>query len=144
VWNVEAIRRDFPVLQQRVHGVPLAYLDNAATAQKPQAVIEALAHYYSNEYANVHRAVHTLAARATAAFEAAREQVREFLNARSSHEIVFVRGTTEAINLVASSLGSRFRPGDEVVLTTMEHHALAAAAQTQRHCVARAACYSPG
>ncbi|MGB7932175.1 MAG: cysteine desulfurase [Gammaproteobacteria bacterium] len=122
-WNVEAVRCDFPVLQQRVHGKPLAYLDNAATAQKPQAVIEVLAHYYSKDYANVHRAVHTLAARATAAYEAAREQVREFLNARSSSEIVFLRGTTEAINLVASSLGSRFRPGEEVVLTTMEHHA---------------------
>ena len=122
-WNVEAIRRDFPVLQQRVHGVPLAYLDNAATAQKPQAVIEALAHYYTRDYASVHRAVHTLAARATTAYEAAREQVREFLNARSNHEIVFLRGTTEAINLVAGSLGNRFRPGEEVVLTTMEHHA---------------------
>jgi cysteine desulfurase/selenocysteine lyase len=121
-WNVESVRRDFPVLRQQVHGVPLAYLDNAATAQKPQAVIDALAHYYTHDYANVHRAVHTLAARATAAYEAAREQVREFLNARSSREIVFVRGTTEAINLVASSLGSRFRRDDEVVLTTMEHH----------------------
>jgi cysteine desulfurase/selenocysteine lyase len=123
VWNVEAVRRDFPALQQSIHGVPLAYLDNAATAQKPQTVIEALAHYYGQDYANVHRAVHTLAARATAAYEAAREQVREFLNARSGREIVFVRGTTEAINLVAGSLGNRFRPGDEVVLTTMEHHA---------------------
>jgi cysteine desulfurase / selenocysteine lyase len=122
-WSVEAIRRDFPVLQQPVHGLPLAYLDNAATTQKPQAVIEALAHYYSKDYANVHRAVHTLAARATAAYEAAREQVRGFLDARSSREIVFLRGTTEAVNLVASSLGCRFRPGDEIVLTTMEHHA---------------------
>jgi cysteine desulfurase/selenocysteine lyase len=110
------------MLQQQVHGVPLAYLDNAATAQKPQAVIDALAHYYTYDYANVHRAVHTLAERATASYEAAREQVREFLNARSSREIVFLRGTTEAINLVASSLGNRFRRDDEVVLTTMEHH----------------------
>jgi len=123
VWNVEAIRHEFPVLQQQVHGVPLAYLDNAATAQKPQAVMEALTHYYTQDYANVHRAIHSLAARATAAYEAAREQVRGFLHARSNREIVFVRGTTEAINLVASSLGNRFRPGDEVVLTTMEHHA---------------------
>ena len=107
-WNVEAVRRDFPVLSQQVYGVPLAYLDNAATAQKPQAVIDALTHYYTHDGANVHRAVHTLAARATAAYEAAREQVREFLHARSSHEIVFVRGTTEAINLVANSLGNRF------------------------------------
>jgi cysteine desulfurase/selenocysteine lyase len=122
-WNVEAVRRDFPVLSQQVYGVPLAYLDNAATAQKPQAVIDALTHYYTHDGANVHRAVHTLAARATAAYEAAREQVREFLHARSSHEIVFVRGTTEAINLVANSLGNRFRHDDEVVLTAMEHHA---------------------
>jgi cysteine desulfurase/selenocysteine lyase len=122
-WNVEAVRREFPVLQQQVHGVPLVYLDSAATAQKPHAVMETLAHYYTHDYANVHRAIYTLAARATAAYEAARERVREFLHARSSREIVFVRGTTEAINLVATSLGSRFRPGDEVVLTTMEHHA---------------------
>jgi cysteine desulfurase/selenocysteine lyase len=122
-WNVEAVRHDFPVLQQQVQGVPLAYLDNAATAQKPQAVVDALAHYYTHDYASVHRAIHTLAARTTAAYEAAREQVRAFLNARSSREIVFVRGTTEAINLVATSLGSRFRHNDEIVLTTMEHHA---------------------
>jgi cysteine desulfurase/selenocysteine lyase len=122
-WDIEAVRRDFPVLQQQIHGAPLAYLDSAATAQKPRPVTEALVHFYTQEYASVHRAVHTLAARATAAYEAAREQVRGFLNARSSREIVFVRGTTEAINLVASSLGGRFRRGDEIVLTTMEHHA---------------------
>jgi cysteine desulfurase/selenocysteine lyase len=122
-WNVEAIRRDFPVLQQQIHGVSLAYLDNAATAQKPRAVVEALMDFYTQEYSSVHRAVHTLAGKATAAYEAAREQVRAFLNARLACEIVFVRGTTEAINLVASSLGSRFRHNDEIVLTTMEHHA---------------------
>lgn len=122
-WDVSVVRRDFPVLHQRVHDVPLAYLDNAATAQKPQAVIDAMARYYQHDYANVHRAVHTLAERATAAYEAARDRVRQYLNARSSREIVFLRGTTEAINLVANSLGSGFNRGDEILLTAMEHHA---------------------
>ena len=122
-WDVQAVRRDFPALHQRVNGAPLAYLDNAATAQKPRAVIDAVSRYYRRDNANVRRGVHVLAERATAAYEGARDKVRHFLNARSVREIVFLRGTTEAINLVASGLGSRWRPGDEIVLTLMEHHA---------------------
>ena len=122
-WDVERVRRDFPVLGQQVHGHPLAYLDNAATTQKPQTVVEALDHYYHHDNSNVHRGVHALAERATRDFEAARESVRRFVNARSSREIVFLRGTTEAINLVASSFGQGLREGDEVILTAMEHHA---------------------
>ncbi|AHE98979.1 aminotransferase class V-fold PLP-dependent enzyme [Thioalkalivibrio paradoxus] len=122
-WDVAAVRRDFPILERRVHGHPLAYLDNAATTQKPQAVLDALDHYYRHDNANVHRGVHALAERATVAFEAARESARRFLNAGSTREIVFVRGTTEAINLVASSFGGGFAEGDEVILTAMEHHA---------------------
>jgi len=122
-WDLAAVRRDFPALEQRVHGRPLAYLDNAATAQKPYQVIEAVARFYRLDNANVHRGVHALGERATAAYEAARERVRAFINARSAREIVFLRGTTEAINLLAHGLGQGMRPGDEVVLTTMEHHA---------------------
>jgi cysteine desulfurase/selenocysteine lyase len=122
-WDLAAVRRDFPTLGQQVHGRPLAYLDNAATAHKPYPVIEAVARFYQRDNANVHRGVHALAERATAAYEAARERVRAFINARSAREIVFVRGSTEAINLVAHGLGQSMRPGDEVVLTTMEHHA---------------------
>ncbi len=122
-WDVERVRRDFPILGQQVHGHPLAYLDNAATTQKPQAVLDTLDHYYRHDNANVHRGVHALAERATSDFEAARESVRRFINARSMREIVFVRGTTEAINLVASSFGQGLREGDEVILTAMEHHA---------------------
>ena len=123
-WEVDLIRRDFPLLQQTLPGeVPLAYLDNAATTQKPNAVIEAVQHYYRHDNANVHRGLYTLAERATTAYEAARAEVRDFLNARSSREIVFLRGTTEAINLVAGGLGQDFRPGDNILLTTMEHHA---------------------
>lgn len=122
-WDLDAVRREFPALAQQVHGLPLAYLDNAATAHKPHQVIEAVSHFYRRDNANVHRGVHTLSERATAAYEAARERVRGFVNARSAREIVFLRGTTEAINLVAYGLGQGLRPGDEVVLTTMEHHA---------------------
>jgi len=122
-WDVYAVRRDFPALHQRVNGVPLAYLDNAATTQKPRDVIDAVSRYYRRDNANVRRGVHVLAERATAAYEGAREKVRHFLNARSVGEIVFLRGTTEAINLIASGLGSRLRSGDEIVLTLMEHHA---------------------
>jgi len=120
-WDPGAVRSDFPALQQEVRGAQLAYLDNAATTQKPQAVIEAVARYYREDNANVHRAVHLLSARATAAYEGARVKVAQFLNARSAAEIVFLRGTTEAINLVANGLG--LQAGDEVVLTQMEHHA---------------------
>ena len=122
-WDLDAIRRDFPVLAQRVRGIPLAYLDNAATSQKPTAVIDAIANFYRHDNANVHRAVYTLAERATAAYEAARERVRGWINAASADEIVFLRGTTEAINLLANTVGQDWSAGDRVVLTTMEHHA---------------------
>ena len=121
--DVQRVRADFPALHQTVHGRPLVYLDNAATTQKPRQVIEALDRYYRSDNANVHRGVHALSERATAAYEAAREKVREFLNARWAQEIVFVRGTTEGINLVAQSWGCRnLRPDDEVIITETEHH----------------------
>jgi cysteine desulfurase / selenocysteine lyase len=122
--DVPAIRKDFPVLQQRVHGKQLAWLDNAATTQKPQCVIDAISHFYENDYSNIHRGAHTLAARATDAYEKARQKVQSFLGASSVKEIVFVRGTTEGINLVAQTYGRKFlQPGDEIVLSTLEHHA---------------------
>ena len=118
------IRSDFPILDQQVHGKPLIYLDSAATSQKPQQVIEALARYYRQDNANVHRGIHTLAERATAEYEQARLKVARFINATSSKEIVFVRNATEAINLVANAWGrANLRPGDEVLITQMEHHA---------------------
>jgi len=118
------IRRDFPILQQQVHGKPVIWLDNAATTQKPQAVIDRLAHFYEYENSNVHRAAHALAARATDAYETAREKVRRFLNAPSVKDIIFVRGATEAINLVAQSWGRRHvKSGDEIVISWLEHHA---------------------
>jgi cysteine desulfurase / selenocysteine lyase len=116
-------REDFPILRERVNGKPLAYLDNAASTQKPVAVIDALSRFYRHDYANVHRGVHTLSQRATERYEAARETVRRFLNAPTAREIVFLRGTTEAINLVAQSFGRpRLRRGDNVVITALEHH----------------------
>jgi cysteine desulfurase / selenocysteine lyase len=122
-FDVARIRRDFPILHQRVHGKPLVYLDNAATTQKPQAVIDALVHYYTTDNANVHRGVHQLSERATEAYEAARVTVQHFLNAAESCEIVFVRGATEAINLVAQTYGrSVLCAGDEIVISAMEHH----------------------
>jgi cysteine desulfurase/selenocysteine lyase len=121
--DVAAIRRDFPLLQRRVHGRPLVYLDNAATTQKPQCVIDRLVRFYGEENANIHRGVHLLSVEATDAYDAAREQVRRFLNAADAREIVFVRGTTEAINLVAATYGrAQIGPGDEVVISEMEHH----------------------
>lgn len=119
------VRRDFPILEERVHGGKrLVWLDNAATTQKPRAVIDRLTYYYEHENSNVHRAAHTMAARATEAFESARESTRKFLNASSSQEIIFVRGATEGINLIAKSLGKRMlERGDEIVLTNLEHHA---------------------
>jgi cysteine desulfurase / selenocysteine lyase len=117
-------KRDFPILQQRVNGRPLVWLDNAATTQKPQSVIDRLDYFYANENSNVHRAAHTLAARATDAYEGAREKVRRFLGASSAREIVFVRGATEAINLVAKAWGGQnIKEGDEIVVTWLEHHA---------------------
>ncbi|MGA7720879.1 MAG: family 2A encapsulin nanocompartment cargo protein cysteine desulfurase [Ignavibacteriaceae bacterium] len=124
LFDVEAIRRDFPILQERVNGRPLIWLDNAATTHKPQAVIDRLSYFYEHENSNVHRAAHTLAARATDAYEAAREKVRRFLNASSTKEIIFVRGTTEAINLVAQSWGRQnINKDDEIIITWLEHHA---------------------
>lgn len=122
-FDAYRLRADFPILDQRVHGKPLVYLDNAATAQKPRSVIDAVSHFYSHDYANVHRGIHVLSERATQAYEGAREKVRSFLNARESREIVFVRGATEAINLVAQTFGrSQLKPGDEILITEMEHH----------------------
>jgi cysteine desulfurase/selenocysteine lyase len=122
-FDVERIRRDFPILAREVNGHPLAYLDNAASSQRPQVVIDAEAHYYAEIHANVHRGVHTLSQRATEAYESAREAVRRFINAASTREIIFVRGTTEAINLVAQSYARpRLKPGDEILITWLEHH----------------------
>ena len=121
--DVAAIRGDFPVLHQQVHGKPLVYLDNAATTQKPVQVIEALSRYYEHDNANVHRGVHQLSERATEAYEGAREIIRAFIGARSTHEVVFTRNTTEGINLVARAWGdANVRKGDEVLITVMEHH----------------------
>ncbi|HMH49542.1 MAG TPA: cysteine desulfurase [Candidatus Acidoferrum sp.] len=121
--DVERIRKDFPALHQEVHGHPLVYLDNAATTQKPQVVIDALSAYYSADNANVHRGVHLLSERATEAYEGARARIQRFINAGHSREIVFVRGTTEGINLVAQTLGRRtVGPGEEIVITGLEHH----------------------
>jgi cysteine desulfurase/selenocysteine lyase len=122
-WDVERIRKDFPILHQEVHGKPLVYMDNAATAQKPQAVIDAIAGYYATDNANVHRGVHRLSERATEAYEGARSRIQRFLNAAHTREIIFVRGATEGINLVAQTYGRRVvGPGDEIVITALEHH----------------------
>ncbi|HNS28618.1 MAG TPA: aminotransferase class V-fold PLP-dependent enzyme, partial [Steroidobacteraceae bacterium] len=118
------VRADFPILARKVNGQPLVYLDSAASAQRPRAVIAAVDHYETHLHANVHRGVHTLSQAATDAFEGARERVRRFMNARSTKEIVFTRGTTEAINLVAQSFARpRLGPGDEILITWLEHHA---------------------
>ena len=122
-FGVERIREDFPVLKQTIHGKPLVYLDNAATAQKPFAVIEAIRKFHEVDCANIHRGVHELSQRSTAAYEATRAKMKRFLNARSKSELIFVRGTTEGINLVASSWGHKnVREGDEIVISAMEHH----------------------
>jgi cysteine desulfurase/selenocysteine lyase len=119
-----AVRREFPILEERVHGKPLIWLDNAATTQKPNAVIDRISEFYRRENSNIHRAAHALAAKATDAYEGAREKVRRFLNAGATREIVFVRGTTEAINFVAQAYGRRHvGAGDEIVITHLEHHA---------------------
>ncbi|WP_297790944.1 cysteine desulfurase [uncultured Marinobacter sp.] len=122
-FDVDAIRRDFPILSQQVNGKPLVYLDNGASAQKPVAVLDAMDRYYREMHSNVHRGAHTLGDRATVAFEGARETVREFLNADSTREIIWTRGTTEAINLVANGLAPQLKPGDEILVSQMEHHA---------------------
>ena len=123
-FDVNAIRRDFPILRERVNGRPLVWFDNAATTQKPQSVIDRISYFYEHENSNIHRAAHELAARATDAYEGARETVRRFIGAASTDEIVFVRGTTEAINLVAKSWGAaNVRAGDEIIVSHLEHHA---------------------
>ncbi len=122
-YDVERVRADFPIFEQKIYGHPLVFLDSAASAQKPRAVIDAVRRCYESEYANIHRGVYFLSERATEAFEEAREKVRRFLNAREAREIVFVRGATEAINLVAQCHGRGFLgPGDEIVVSHMEHH----------------------
>jgi cysteine desulfurase / selenocysteine lyase len=122
-FDVHKVRKDFPILKQKVHGKPLVYLDNGATSQKPQVVIETMSRYYAAENSNIHRGVHFLSERATAAYEAARHKVKRFVNARSEQEIIFVRGTTEAINLVAQSYGRTFlKEGDEIIVSALEHH----------------------
>lgn len=121
--DINAIRKDFPILHQKVNDYDLVYFDNAATTQKPKAVIDAMSHYYEQDNANVHRGVHALSVRATEHYEAARAKVKRFINAPSSKECIFVRGTTEAINLVAQSLvAPRILPGEEILITHMEHH----------------------
>lgn len=122
-YNVEDIRQDFPILQRNVYDRPLVYLDNAATTQKPRSVVEAISNEYFSTNANVHRGVHFLSQKATDLHEAARERVRQFINARSTAEVLFTRGTTESLNLVASSFGEAFlKEGDEVIVSVMEHH----------------------
>jgi cysteine desulfurase / selenocysteine lyase len=122
--DVAAIRRDFPILEERINGKPLVYLDNAASSQRPRAVIDAVKDYYEHDHANVHRGVHTLSQRATDAYEGARDVIRHFVNARDTKEIVFVRGTTEAVNLVAQSYARpKLGPGDEILISGLEHHA---------------------
>lgn len=123
ILDIEKIRADFPILDQSINGKKLVYFDNAATTQKPTAVIEAIAHYYNFDNANIHRGIHTLAERATRDFEASREAVRDFLGASSTEEIIFTSGTTQGINLVASSFGRKFiKEGDEIIVSGMEHH----------------------
>lgn len=121
--DIDAIRRDFPILSQRINGHPLVYLDNAATTQKPKQVIDAMSRYYHEDNANVHRGVHTLSVRATQDYEEGRDKVRHFINAPHAHECIFVRGTTEAVNLVAQSfVAPRILPDEEILITTLEHH----------------------
>ena len=121
--DVARIRQDFPVLRQMVNGHPLVYLDNAATSQKPQCVIDALVNYYTTQNSNVHRGVHTLSQHATDDYEAARGKVRRFINAAEDHELIYVRGATEAINLVAQTYGRQnIGAGDEIIISGMEHH----------------------
>ena len=121
--DVARIREDFPILKQEVHGKPLVYLDNAATSQKPQVVLDTLMRYYTTENSNVHRGVHYLSEQATQDYEGARGKVRQFINASDEREIIFVRGTTEGINLVAHSYGRQHLvEGDEIIISAMEHH----------------------
>jgi len=123
-FDVAKVRQDFPILDQQVNGKPLVFLDNAASSQRPNVVIDAVSNYYRHDHANVHRGVHALSERATAAYEGARDKIQNYINAKSRSEIIFVRGTTEAINLVAQSWGrEQLKSGDEILITWMEHHA---------------------
>ena len=123
ILNIEAIRKQFPILHQEVNGKPLIYFDNAATSQKPQSVIDALTHYYNTDNANIHRGIHTLAERATTAFEDTRKAVAKFINASEPEEVIFTKGTTEGINLVASTYGRKFiGEGEEIIISGLEHH----------------------
>jgi len=122
VFNVDQIRADFPILQETVNGKPLVYLDNGASAQKPKQVIDAISNYYLHEHANIHRGVHTLSQVATAKYEEGRQKLARWINAKKDHEVIFTRGTTEGINLVASSFGQSLKAGDEIIVSHMEHH----------------------
>lgn len=122
MFDVEAIRRDFPILNQTVHGKPLVYFDNGATSQKPQAVIDAVSRYYETINANIHRGVHTLSQLATDAYEQSRQKIQNHINAKFSHEVIFTSGTTAAVNLVASGFSQSLKPGDEILISAMEHH----------------------
>src|SRR5215208_5031002 len=122
-FDLQRVRSDFPILHHRIHGRPLVYLDNAATAQKPQSVIDAVSRFYSRENANIHRGVHHLSEQASAAYDCVREKTARFLNARAAREVVFTSGTTDSINLVAQSYGrTHLKAGDEILITGMEHH----------------------
>ena len=121
-FSPDLLRKDFPILDQEINGAPLAYLDNAASTQKPKAVIEAIGNYYNKDHSNVHRGVHTLSVRATELYEQSRSKIAQFINSNSSNEIVFTRGTTESINILASSLSKSINKGDEILISTMEHH----------------------
>lgn len=122
IFNIDEIRKDFPILDQEINGAPLIYFDNAASTQKPKAVIDAIKSYYENDHSNVHRGVHSLSIRATDLYEASRKKVADYINANSTDEIIFTKGTTDSINLVASSLTKSIQSSDEIVITTMEHH----------------------
>ena len=122
IWDVNKIRSDFPILHQKIKGKPLVYLDNSVSSQKPNCVIDAISNYYQHNHSNVHRGVYELSERATRAFEGSREHIRAFLNARSTQEIILTSGTTAGINLVAQSYGAQFVAGDEIIISTMEHH----------------------
>ena len=122
LFNIESIRKDFPILDQEINGAPLIYFDNAASTQKPTVVINAIKSYYENDHSNVHRGVHSLSIRATELYEASRKKVTDYINANNSNEIIFTKGTTDSINLVAHSLTNSIKQSDEIVITTMEHH----------------------
>ena len=121
-FDVQKIRADFPILSRKVNGYPLVYLDNAATSQKPQAVIDSIVHYYTNYNANIHRGVHSLSQEATDAYEMARKKIQKHFNIKNAHETIFTSGTTHGINLVASGFSKILKKGDEIIVSAMEHH----------------------